>query len=328
MKLSIVTTLYRSAAAIADFIERSCVAASAITDDFEIVIVDDGSPDDSLSIAIGIGQTNPHLKIIELSRNFGHHKALMTGLMHAAGEYCFLIDSDLEEDPALLAKFWREIHEKDQDVIYGYQIERSGDVFRRLSGAVAYSILDLVIPYKVPRNHLTVRLMRRAYVNALIQHRESEIIIGNLWVITGFRQAGLPVAKPYKGHSSYSTWRRWTLLLDAIASISEVPLVAIFYVGMMISAGSGLVSFWLLLRWTVNGVGVPGWVSVMLSVWLLGGIAILFIGIIGIYLSKIFIETKNRPYTIIRNVYQHTALASELPAKPKAPNEPQDTQPI
>ena len=178
-----------------------------------------------------------------------------------------------------------------------------GDLSRRLSGTLAYSVFDLLVPYKVPRNHLTVRLMRRPYVDALIQHREHGIIIGSLWVITGFRQSGLPVHKPYKGYSTYTTWRRWTLLLDAIASISELPLVAIFYVGLMISAGSGLISFGILLRWMVGGIGVPGWVSVILSVWLLGGIAILFIGVIGIYLSKIFIETKHRPYTIIRKIY-------------------------
>ena len=108
MKLSIVTTMYNSQATIEEFIRRSEAAALAITDSFEIVIVDDGSPDNALAIAVKLAEADPRLKVIELSRNFGHHKALMTGLRHAVGEYCFLIDSDLEEPPETLSDTdWR-----------------------------------------------------------------------------------------------------------------------------------------------------------------------------------------------------------------------------
>lgn len=304
MKLSIVSTLYKSAATVEGFVERATQAANAITDDFELILVDDGSPDDALEIAIGLLDRYPALKIVELSRNFGHHKALMTGLDHSVGDYVFLIDSDLEEAPELLTEFWAELEARRADVIYGYQASRNGGWTGRAAGGIAYWAFSQLIPHGIPQNHLTVRLMRRAYVDSLVAHREREVVIGGLWVITGYRQVGLPVEKRIKQGTSYSLKRRWRLLLDSITSFSEAPLVAIFYVGMLISAVAGVVGMVILIRFLIGGVGVDGWVSVMLSVWFLGGLAIFFIGIIGLYLSKIFIETKNRPYTIVRAVHE------------------------
>lgn len=305
--LSIVTTLYNSAATVESFYNRAVSAAKKITENFEIVIVDDGSPDESLDIACRLAEHDGRLKVVELSRNFGHHKALMTGLMHAAGDYCFLIDSDLEEDPALLQVFWDKLRSVGADVIYGYQDVRAGSPFRRASGAIAYKLFDWLIPYKIPANHITVRLMHREYVNSLLLHREQQTAIGGLWVITGYRQMGIPIDKSVKRDTTYSFARRWHVLINSITSFSETPLIAIFYLGVLISLMSSLYAAILILRWFFGGVGVPGWLSVMVSVWLLGGIAIFCIGLIGIYLSKIFIETKNRPYTIVRRVHRSTA---------------------
>jgi putative glycosyltransferase len=304
--LSIVTTLYKSEATVAEFIRRASAAARTITEDYELVIVDDGSPDNALAIALSLASNDSHIKIIELSRNFGHHKALMTGLEHSTGSYCFLIDSDLEEAPELLTEFWARLHAEDKDVVYGFQTNRPGIFLRRLAATVAYRIFDWLLSVRIPTNHLTVRLMRRAYVDSLLLHRETQIVIGGLWVITGYRQLGIPVTKHNKGTTTYPFLRSWQILLDSITNFSATPLVAIFYVGLLISAASGLLAFWLLLRWAFGGVGVAGWVSVMLSVWLLGGLAILFIGVVGLYLSKVFVETKNRPLTIVRSVHQAT----------------------
>jgi putative glycosyltransferase len=304
MKLSIVTTMFKSEATIAEFVQRASAAAGQITDSFEIVIVDDGSPDNSLAIATGLAANDSRLKVVELSRNFGHHKALMTGLRHASGDFCLLIDSDLEEPPETLAVFWDKLGKDGLDVVYGYQEKRSGDLLHRLAGRLAYAAFTLLIPAGIPTNHLTVRLMRRDYVDALLLHGESQVIIGGLWVITGFKQAGLPVDKKVKGETTYAFWRRWKMFLDSVTNFSEAPLVGIFYLGIAIAAMSSLVSGWLVLRWLVAGVGVAGWLSVMMSVWILGGTAIFCIGVIGIYLGKVFTETKNRPYTIVRKVHQ------------------------
>jgi putative glycosyltransferase len=305
MRLSIVTTLFKSEKTLSEFVRRAAMAAEAITGNFEIVLVDDGSPDGALDLAIALASTDPHLKVIELSRNFGHHKALMTGLANASGEYCFLIDSDLEESPELLIEFWSKLHDQNKDVVYGFQGRRSGGILKRFAGALAYQIFDWLLAVHIPTNHLTVRLMRRAYVDSLLLHRETQLVIGGLWAITGYRQLGVGVAKTSKGATTYPFLRSWHIFLDSVTNFSAAPLVAIFYVGMLISFASGLFAISLLLRWAFGGIGVAGWVSVMLSVWFLGGLAILFIGVIGLYLSKIFIETKNRPLTIVRAVHGH-----------------------
>jgi putative glycosyltransferase len=303
MKLSIVTTLYKSGAYVEEFYRRASEAAQHITDQYEIVMVDDGSPDNSLEIACAIARTDSRLRVVELSRNFGHHKAMMTGLDHARGEFCFLIDSDLEENPAVLQEFFDKMHASDADVVYGFQDQRKGDFGERLLGNIAYRLFDALLSHPIPRNHITVRLMKREYISALLLHREQETVIGGLWVITGFRQIGIPVDKQGRKETTYSYWHRWLRLIDSVASFSETPLVAIFYLGIAISGLSVLVAIGLLIHKIVFLGAIEGWVSVMLSVWFLGGLLIFCVGVIGIYVSKIFIETKNRPYTIVRRVH-------------------------
>ena len=306
-QLSIVTTLYNSAGTIEEFVRRSVAAAERVTDAFEIVIVDDGSPDRSLAIATDLVQRDPRVRVIELSRNFGHHKALMTGLMHAEGAYCFLIDSDLEEAPELITEFWEKRRESGMDVVYGYQMERTGEFSRRVGGRLAWSIFSALIPYPIPRNHLTVRLMTRPYVDALVQHTERHTVIGGLWVITGFRQIGIPVNKTSRLGATYGLGHRWRTLIETITSFSELPLVGIFYFGMLISALSIVATVVLVVLRLKGLVGLAGWASVMVSVWLLGGVLIFCVGIIGMYVSRIFIETKHRPYTIVRQVHRQAS---------------------
>ncbi|MEI9924752.1 MAG: glycosyltransferase family 2 protein [Bradyrhizobium sp.] len=309
MKLSIVTTLYKSAPYIEEFHRRASEAARRVTDDYEIVMVDDGSPDDSLDIACTMARKDPHIRVVELSRNFGHHKALMTGLDYADGELCLLIDSDLEESPETLGQFHEMLQSSDIDVVYGYQKVRKGGWLERITGKIVYDVFDLLLPYKIPLNAMTIRLMRREYVEALCRFREQQTVIGGLWVIAGFKQIGVPLTKQSRKNPTYSAWRRWTVLIDSITSFSEVPLIAIFYLGTVISALSGLIGLVLLVEKFFFRRLLEGWVSVMLSVWLLGGILIFCVGVIGIYISKIFIETKRRPYTIIRRVHGPSAPA-------------------
>ncbi|MEQ8791565.1 MAG: glycosyltransferase family 2 protein [Pirellulaceae bacterium] len=302
MELSIVATLYCSAQTVEEFCRRAVLAAEQVAGEFEIVLVDDGSPDDSLEIACRLAEADPRITVVELSRNFGHHKAMMTGLEHAEGDLVFLIDSDLEEAPELLPEFYGEMQQRDVDVVYGYQRARKGNLFERATGAVSYCLINRLIQHPIPRNHLTVRLMTRDYVRSLLLHRETQTIIGGLWVITGYRQHGVPVTKLHTSPTTYSLRRRCTALIDSVTNFSEMPLIVIFYVGFAISVFSALVGM-MLVVWKLAGGTVDGWASVMMSVWFLGGLILFSVGTIGLYVSKIFLETKNRPYTIVRRVY-------------------------
>ena len=303
LRLSIVATMYNSASCIDEFCRRASAAASAFGGSYEIILVNDGSPDGSLEMAIGLCRADPHIRVIDLSRNFGHHKAMMTGLEHAAGELVFLIDSDLEEDPEWLALFHETLAREHADVVYGVQRRRKGSVVERLTGAMYYATFNAMLDHPLPRNVITARLMTARYVSQLVRHRDREVCIAALWVITGFKQVGLIVDKRKRDTPAYGLAARAAVMVNAITSFSNRPLVLIFYLGCLIMGSASLAA--LALIWLVlsGRVGVAGWPSLIISVWFLGGVTIFCVGVIGIYLSKVFMETKDRPYSIVRAYY-------------------------
>lgn len=304
MKLSIVATLYKSAPYIQEFYCRVTVAAQQLVNgDYEIVFVNDGSPDNSLDLAIELSQSDSHVVLVDLSRNFGHHKAMMTGLAHAQGEHIFLIDSDLEEEPEWLASFFEQMNKEQCDVVYGVQEQRKGNMFEQWSGQWFWRLFNALSNMNVPANITTARLMSRRYVDALLQHEEREVFMAGLWHITGFVQSPQIIKKHNTSESTYSVQKKLALLVNAVTSFSNTPLVSIFYMGVIISVFASFYIAYLVIHWAFFEKTLSGWTSVMASIWLLGGLVISSIGIIGIYLSKIFSETKKRPYTIVRKIY-------------------------
>ncbi|WP_295543113.1 glycosyltransferase family 2 protein [uncultured Thiohalocapsa sp.] len=305
MKLSIVATLYKSAPYIEEFYQRASASARKLVgEDFEIVLVNDGSPDNSLDIAITLTGQYAHLVVIDLSRNFGHHKAMMTGLARAAGEHVFLIDSDLEEEPEWLLNFYGQMMEDGCDVVFGTQEKRKGGAFERSTGAAFYKIFRKMTGINQPDNIVTARLMTRRYVQALLSHRERELNIGGLWVITGFKQSSQLVNKHSSSPTSYTLSRKFSHLVNAVTSFSSLPLIYTFYSGLLISFSAILYIAYLLLRYYLVSTPPSGYTSLIVSIWLFSGLIIFFLGVQGIYLSKIFSEVKQRPYTIIRHVYK------------------------
>lgn len=303
MRLSVVSTLYLSEAHVAEFCRRATKAAEELTDDFEIVLVNDGSPDASLAVARECRERDPRIRIVDLSRNFGHHKALMTGLAYARGELVFLLDSDLEEDPALLASFYETLRRTGADVVFGVQETRRGGLFERLSGALFFSLFNRLSDVPIPENLTTVRLMTRRYVRSLVAHRERETIIAGLWALTGYEQVPVPIRKGTRPRSTYDLAKKASLLANAVTSFSDRPLVFVFWLGLLISALAGAAAVGFFVRRAFFGPMEAGWPSLFISIWFLGGLTLFSLGLIGIYLSKIFIETKQRPYTVIRALY-------------------------
>jgi putative glycosyltransferase len=304
MKLSIVATLFHSAPYVREFYERIVRVAQPLTDDFEIVFVNDGSPDDAFARVLELQRADPRVVGVDLSRNFGHHKAMMTGLAYARGERVFLIDVDLEEEPELLTQFAAAMEHRACDVVYGVQVARKGRWFERASGELFWWLFNRLSPQPVAPNMLTARLMTRRYVRSLLRFRERELFLPGLWSMAGFEQVPLAVRKGFHGNqSTYTLRRKLTLAVNSITSFSNLPLIAIFYFGAAISALAVGYLVYVFLRWWL--VSQPaGWTSVIASVWLLGGLMISFLGVIGIYLSKMFVETKRRPFTIVRKVWR------------------------
>lgn len=305
MHLSIVTSLYGSAPYLNEFFDRVTGAVEMVTDDYELILVNDGSPDDSLAIAVRLSVRNPRVKVIDLSRNFGQHKAIMTGLMHATGDYVFLVDCDLEEDPELLTLFYETLkNDTDADVAFGVQQNRKGSWWERVSGNVYYSLISALSSTRTPRNIVLARMMTKRYVSNLTSYRESELVLWGLCEWTGFKQIAVPIVKQAKGSTTYTWQRKIALAIRSITAFSDRPLLYISYTGVAVM----LLSLALIMRTLIlYTLGKPpsGYASLIISLWFLGGLTIFCIGIVAIYLSIIFVETKHRPYTIIRDVYSH-----------------------
>ena len=189
------------------------------------------------------------------------------------------------------------------DVVYGRQQERKGNWFEKWSGEIYYSIFNWLCSIDHPRNIVTARLMTRRFVDALLRYKERELVISCLWVSAGFKQCEKVVNKHATSGTTYSLSKKIGHAVNAVTSFSEVPLRLIFYVGIGILSCAMAYAGTLVFNRMFFSQPVDGWTSVMVSIWVLGGMTISFVGVIGIYLSKVFSETKQRPYTIVREVY-------------------------
>lgn len=316
MDLSIVTTLFHSEPYLQEFCQRANKAADEIGAVHELILVNDGSPDRSLEMALDLQKKDPHVKVIDLTRNFGHHQALMAGLACAQGEKVFLIDSDLEEQPEWLASFHGILQKEKCDVVYGQQIRRKGTWTERLFGTLFYKFFNALSRTPIPQNTTSARLMTRRYVQALLSFHERELFIPGLWQLAGYIQVACPVNKQAKTTTTYSLARKIALAVNAVTSFSDKPLVSIFYTGVLICLMSGVYILWLLFRKFVYGSPIMGWPSLIVSIWLLGGLTIFFLGILGIYLSKVYLEIKQRPPYLIRQVYPGPARRDDTPSRP------------
>ncbi len=306
VELSIVTTLYRSGRYIEEFYRRAVAAAEKLGRSFELVFVNDGSPDESLALALAVARSDPRVTVVDLSRNFGHHMAFMAGLDHSAGERIFFIDVDLEEEPEWLADFDRELDRKAADMVYGFQHERAGGSFRRWSGKLFYGLFNRVSDQPIPENPCTVRLLSRRYANALQGLRDRNLFLAGNYAWVGFEQVGMPVVKKVRAsRSSYGLIHLMRLFVNAVVSFSAAPLRTIFFVGLAISSLSGLLGLIFLVQKLLDPSKVAlGWASVMVSIWFLSGTLIFICGILGLYIGAIFAETKHRPPYVVRAVHR------------------------
>lgn len=184
IKISVVATLYFSERHLREFCTRIQRVLLPITAEYEIIFVNDGSPDHSDMPVLALQQEDPRIVLVDLSRNFGHHQAIMAGLEQAKGEYVFLIDVDLEEAPELLLEFWTKIISDEKiDVIFGVQEKRKGRLFEKMSRAIFYKILNSITHFKYPINTLTARLMKKCYVQSVLQYKEKAIDIWAIFIL-------------------------------------------------------------------------------------------------------------------------------------------------
>jgi putative glycosyltransferase len=307
-ELSVVTMLYRSEPYLREFHRRASAAAAAITSRFEIVYVDDGSPDASAEVAREIASADPRVVVVELSRNFGHHPAAVAGLAHTRGGRVFILDVDLEEQPEWIGDFVAQMEASRADVVYGVSRVRKGTFLRRVLGGAFWKLFNALSDVSVPENPCTVRIMSRRYVDALLTLPDRNLFLAGSYAWLGFRQEPRPVEKGLrKTASTYTARRLVALFIEAVTSFTSYPLRLIFGIGVLIAAlalvaGTALVAYKVARPEAIS----LGWSSIVVSIWFLGGVVISFLGVIGIYLAKIFNEAKGRPLYVVKAVHGGT----------------------
>ncbi|MBT9494941.1 MAG: glycosyltransferase family 2 protein [Paucibacter sp.] len=305
-QLSIVATMYRSQQFLDEFLALCQQSLEELRcTDFEIILVNDGSPDESLAFALAARAKLPQLVVIDLSRNFGHHAAMQAGLATARGDCVFLIDCDLEVSPLVLVEFYLKLINSGSDMVYGYQEARKGGWLEKYSGGLFYKGFNALSDIKIPENMATERVMTRRFVKALLELGDKNLFLGGMLTWTGFQQIGVPVKKGLRsGPSSYTLMRRIGLMVNALSSFSAKPLALLFNAGILITGISLVFFVYLVTRKVLFDDALLGFTSMMALMSLSLGITTTGLGVIGIYLGKIFSQVQNRPTYIIRDIHR------------------------
>jgi putative glycosyltransferase len=301
--LSVATTMYNSEDWIISFLNEMRGVLEEIDCTWEIVVVDDGSADDSVRVCRSIAETDQRITLVELSRNFGHEPALLEAIKQAKGEFVFLIDSDLEEPPETLLEMLDILRlERTLDVVYGVQKMRRGTVQHTLLGWLSYRVFNKLSGVSIPNDVLTVRLMTRRYVNALLLYNERTIALAGLFAMAGFGQRPLPVDKDYKGYTSYTFLKRVTVFLRYLIIFTSVPANAITASGLLAAAFAAAYATYAFGAYWLTTDPVEGWITLVLLIVFLNGLLLTSVGICAAYLSFIFQEVKGRPVVIVKEV--------------------------
>lgn len=306
--LSIVTTLYKSERFLDVFVAQCVEALAEINcDNYEIIFVNDGSPDNSLAKVLDLKKTNNKIVAVDLSRNFGHHYAIMAGLSYSSGDYVFLIDCDLEVPPTQIPVFYNKItEENDCDAVFGVQETRKGSFIERTVGGLFYNFFNSLSDTRIPENLLTERIMSRRYVEELIKMGDKNIFMAGMMQWVGFKQIPIIIKKGLReGKSTYTLGKRISLSMQAITSFSSYPLIMLFKFGFFISTLSVITGAYFLIRKLIYPEIVLSGFTFLIVVLLFSvGIIISSLGILGIYIDKLFNQTKNRQTFIVKDIYK------------------------
>jgi glycosyltransferase involved in cell wall biosynthesis len=269
---------------------------------FEILFVDDGSSDGTLEAIRHAHATNPNVRAISFSRNFGKEAALTAGLEHARGQAVVPMDVDLQDPPEVLPKMvekWRAGF----DIVYGVRTDRASDSLpKRMTADLYYRAHNWLSNDKIPEHAGDFRLLDRKVVEAIARMPERNRFMKGMFAWAGFRQTSIPYSRAARasGRSKFNYWRLWTFALDGITSSSTVPLRIWSYLGGLVALFALAYAMFIAVRTLVFGIDVPGYASLMVSVLFLGGLQLLSLGILGEYVGRILIETKARPLYVIR----------------------------
>jgi dolichol-phosphate mannosyltransferase len=306
--ISIVVPAYNEEDGLEELYRRITAAAPAWEDDYEILIVDDGSRDSTMEICQRIGASDPRFKAISLSRNFGHQPAVSAGLMHAKGSIVTVMDADLQDPPEELLPFIQKVRDG-WDVVYAIRTKRKEGPLKRLCYWAYYRLLKKLSVLDIPLDAGDFCVMRGEVVDAINRLPERNRFVRGLRSWVGYRQIGMAYERDarFAGEPKYNFRRLLKLATDGIFNFSYRPLQFIMSIGLGLAAACLLLAIFILLQylanWTVIGFNprnARGWTSLILTILSLGAANLIGMGILGEYIGRLFEEVKQRPTWIVK----------------------------
>src|SRR6516225_317514 len=301
--ISIVVPAYNEGDVIPEFNRRLSIVRQELLLSSEVIFVNDGSKDNTLELLRGLKATDPTIGIVDLSRNFGKEIALTAGLDYARGDVVVIIDADLQHPPELIPKFIARWREEDADVVYGQRLSRAGEsAARKLTARVFYRGINALSDRPIPADAGDFRLLSRRAVDALAGVRERHRFMKGLFAWIGYRQVAMPYETDlrFAGVSKWNYWKLWNFSIEGITSFSIAPLKVATYIGLFVAVLAIVYGLFMVIRTILFGNPVPGFPSLLLAILFLGGLQLIFLGIIGEYLGRTFNEAKQRPLYLVR----------------------------
>jgi len=267
---------------------------------YEIIFVDDGSKDNSWKIIEELHMQNELVKGIKFSRNFGHHIAITAGMDYSKGESVILMDADLQDQPEEITKLYNK-YKEGFDVVFGFRKEKQHSFLKSTTSRIFIWLMNKIVNSDVPINSNIFRIMNRKVVNTINQFRERERFITGLISFVGFKQIGVEVkhGERYSGKTKYNLAKLLKLAFNTLTSFSYKPLQIASIFGAIMSLSSFIFIIYLVIRKLFFNIGVMGWTSTIVLILFIGGIQMLFLGILGEYIGRIYAENQKRPLYII-----------------------------
>mgnify|MGYP001799325806 FL=1 len=322
--LSIVIPIYNEAAILHKLYDRLTAASPSWKEDYEIILVDDGSYDASLGIMKAFAEKDPHFKIVKLSRNFGHQAAISAGLKVTRGEAVVIMDGDLQDPPEQLPIFlekWREGF----DVVYAIRTKRKEGFFKKLAYKVFYRLLAWISDIDIPLDSGDFCVMDRRVVEVMLQEMpEQNRFVRGLRAFAGFNQVGVAYEREERagGEAKYTFRKLLNLALDGLFDFSTFPLKLAIYIGLFVSFTSFLVGIFFIFHRIFNfkilgysPTDTPGLATLAVGIFFLSGVILIFLGVIGEYIGRMYLEVKRRPFFIIEEIVSHDPPSESQPTE-------------
>lgn len=305
IRLSVVVPAYNEQEVLPEFHRRIAAVLETIPGRCEIVYINDGSRDNTLQVMLDLRARDARACIVDLSRNFGKEIALTAGLDYARGDAIVVIDADLQDPPELIPQMIQQ-WEQGYDVVFAKRTLREGETwFKKATAKIFYRIMQRVSRVDVPSDTGDFRLLSRRALNALKQLREHHRFMKGLFAWIGYPSKAVLYRRDprFAGETKWNYWNLWTLAIEGFTSFTTAPLKVATYVGVMVAFSSFLFALFIIYKTLVYGNSVTGYPSLMVVVLFLGGMQLMALGIIGEYLGRMFMETKQRPLYLIKDYH-------------------------